>query len=205
MLSDLMRAYAYAQYADDDYIPAFIECYNVIAQEILTFMAEFGLPIYTMDNKSDALLDWIAEGVYGLKRPTLPMGITITTGPYNTNAYNTIAFNAEKTQGAKDYYTTTDDIFKRLMTWNLYKGDGADFNISWLKRRIMRFLNGANGVDVEIDNTYPVSIAYTGDSELTITITQSDTTTAGLLRAAILAGAAQVPFMYSYIINVVEG
>ena len=43
----------------------------------------------------------------------------------------------------------TDDVFKRILTWHFYKGDGKNFSVRWLKRRIWRFLQGANGTDFD--------------------------------------------------------
>jgi len=49
------------------------------------------------------------------------------------------------------------------MTWNLYKGDGKLFSTTWLKRRVMRFLLGVNGVDGAggngVQETYDVSVS----------------------------------------------
>ena len=69
-------------------------------------------------------------------------------------------FNAYKIVGPSNVTVTTDDIFKRIITWNFYKGDGKVFNIRWLKRRIMRFLYGTNGSAPNIDQTYQVSVTF---------------------------------------------
>lgn len=76
------------------------------------------------------LLDWVANGLYGFVRPML--------------------------QGA----LVPDDVFQRCITWAFYKGDGKIFNIRWLKRRIMRFLEGTNGTDPHVDQTYQISVTF---------------------------------------------
>jgi hypothetical protein len=79
---------------------------------------------------SGTLLDWIANNLYGYYRPTLGGALV------------------------------SDDIMQRCMTWQLYKGDGKTFNIEWLKRRVMRFLTGANGTDPGINQTYQISVTF---------------------------------------------
>lgn len=80
--------------------------------------------------QSGDLLDWTVNGLYGIPRPTLG---------------NMLA---------------TDDVYKRVVTWAFYKGDGKVFNIRWLKRRVMRFLEGTNGADPGVDQTYQVSVRF---------------------------------------------
>jgi hypothetical protein len=66
---------------------------------------------------------------------------------------------------------TSDDVFRRCITWNFYKGDGNTFNIRWLKRRIQRFLNGVNGTAPNIDNTYGISVSFGANNFVSIRIT----------------------------------
>jgi hypothetical protein len=80
--------------------------------------------------QSGQLLDWSVQGLYGIPRPTLG---------------NTLA---------------TDDVYQRVVTWAFYKGDGKVFNIRWLKRRIMRFLEGINGTDPGVNQTYQISVRF---------------------------------------------
>lgn len=53
-----------------------------------------------------------------------------------------------------------DDILKRALTWHLYKGDDKYFDVRWLKRRVMRFLDGINGTDQGTSTTYNVSVTF---------------------------------------------
>ncbi len=95
-----------------------------------------------------------------MTRPSLSSGKNRDVGPLNTWAYNAIGYNVRRLVGPSDVTVTSDDIFKRIMTWNFYKGDGRTFNIPWLKRRIMRFLLGANGSAPNIDSTDIVSVTF---------------------------------------------
>lgn len=76
------------------------------------------------------LLDWIANSTYGYYRPTLGGELA------------------------------TDDVFQRCLTWEFFKGDGTQFTIAWLKRRVERWLGGPNGVDPGVNQTYQVSVTF---------------------------------------------
>ncbi len=157
-LTKIVPSYPYQQYNDDEAIDAFFTAYNSLAQSYLDWFVQTPLPVYTNPAISGTLLDWVAAGLYGMARPTLSSGRNRTLGPYNTVAYNTLPFNVRKLIGPKNISFTTDDIFKRILTWNLYRGDGMVFNVRWLKRRIMRFLMGPNGTAPNVDNTSPISV-----------------------------------------------
>jgi hypothetical protein len=159
-LTELVPSYLYEQYQDDDDLQAFVGSWNSLAQGYVDWFAETYLGDYTSDAISGPLLDWIAEGIYGMSRPTLSSGANRDIGPLNTYEPNVLEPNQLKRIGPTNVTATTDDIFKRIMTWNFYKGDGNVFNIRWLKRRILRFLIGVNGTAPNIDQTYPVSVSY---------------------------------------------
>ena len=167
-LQQIIPAYLYQEYQDDPDLQAFWAAYNTLAQQYVNWFLQIGLPIYTGPLIVGPLLDWIAQGLYGIARPTLFSGKTKDIGPLNTWPLNSIAFNARKIVGPQTYYVTTDDIFKRVITWLVFRGDGKVFNIRWLKRRVMRFLNGVNGTSYAIDNTYQVSVSFGVDGEVTI-------------------------------------
>lgn len=157
-LEKTIPSYLYWQYNDDDNLLALVQAYNQMAQEYVDWFRTLNLPIYTGLN--GPLLDWVAEGLYGMIRPVLPSGVSKSIGAYNTLPYNTFQYNGYRLIGPSNIYVTTDDVFKRIMTWNFYKGDGTVFNIRYLKRRIMRFLNGVNGTDPGVDQTYQVSVTF---------------------------------------------
>lgn len=159
-LTKTLPAYLYQEYSDDDDLQAFVAAYNTLAQQFVDFFVSIGLPVYTGPAIVGSLLDWVGQGLYGLARPTLSSGRNQNFGPFNTAQFNTLTLNGLKVTGSPNVAATSDDIYKRILTWHLYKGDGKVFNIMWLKRRIMRFLSGINGVDGLFSNTYQVSITY---------------------------------------------
>jgi len=201
MQSAAIPAYVYQQYADDQDVQAFFANYNVAAQQILTWFATIGLPVYT--GLSAPLLDWVGVGLYGIPRPTLGNALV------------------------------SDDVYQRCMTWALYKGDGTLFNIRWLKRRIMRFLEGANGTDPGVNQTYQISVRFGSPNIVYINILggiaqitggaifngfafnteayngldldiqhYADTTLALILKEAIDARVVELPFQFDYIVSV---
>lgn len=169
-LTEIIPSYLYEQYADDDDLQSFITAYNGLAQQYVAWFATIGLPVYTGAGISGALLDWVAAGLYGMLRPALSSGRNRDLGPLNTYAYNALAYNRRRTVGPQNVTVTTDDIFKRIMTWNYYKGDGNLFNVRWLKRRIMRFLVGEDGLAPNVDQTYIISVTFGSQSVVSIRI-----------------------------------
>ena len=61
--SDTLKSYLYVQYNDDDDLQAFVEAYNALSQEIITWLAEANLPVYTGAPITGALLDWVATSM----------------------------------------------------------------------------------------------------------------------------------------------
>ena len=120
-LTKIIPSYLYQQYADDDDLQAFVGAYNTLAQQYLDWMNNINLPVYTSDTITGSLLDWVAEGLYGMERPALSSGQNRNVGPFNTYAYNTLGYNVHKIIGPTDLVDTSDDVFKRIMTWNFYK------------------------------------------------------------------------------------
>lgn len=173
VLGKIIPAYAYVQYNDDDAIQAFFSSYNDAQQYYLGWFVNAGLPVYT--GLSGSLLDWVAQGLYGLRRPVLEAVGSNIQGPYNSVVYNrdNYPYNASSPAVPSTFSTATDDIFQRILTWHLYRGDGRAFTLKWLKRRVLRFLKGANGIDVNVADTSQVSIGISGD---TVTINVSAVT-----------------------------
>lgn len=177
-LTEIIPSYLYEQYQDDDNLQAFIAAYNSLAQGYLTWFATIGLPVYTGLQIVGSLLDWVAGGIYGMTRPTLSSGRNRDVGPFNTYDFNAIPFDVRKNIGPSNVAFTSDDVFKRIMTWNFYKGDGNVFNVRWLKRRIMRFLIGTNGTAPNVDQTYLISVTF-GPGIIAIRITVGTRTITG--------------------------
>jgi hypothetical protein len=166
-LLNTIPSYLYQQYTDDDSLQAFVAAYNIMAQQYVDWFNYINLPIYT--GLSGALLDWVAQGLYGIARPALSSNKSRVRGPFNTAPFNTIAFNQSKRVGPTDVTATSDDVFKRILTWHLYKGDGKEFTVQWLKRRIVRFLFGVNGTDYN-GSTNGISVTFGVNSQINITL-----------------------------------
>lgn len=162
MLEDIIRSYLYTQYNDDDNIRAFVTAYNTMAKNIYDWMRTANLPIFVGGYNSGDQLRWIARGIYGVKPPVLASGRQLVIGSFNTFTFNSVPFNTRKVINQSEQVVVSDDLFKRIMTWNFYKGDGFYFTIPWLKRRIMRFLTGINGVDVVNDQHWSISVLFSG-------------------------------------------
>lgn len=186
-ITGIIPSYLYQQYNDDDDLQAFVDAYNSIAQEYLDWFNQVGLPIYTGTPISGDLLDWVANGLYGISRPNITSGITLHEGVLNTFTMNSIPFNQNVTISPPTSQPATDDVFKRVITWHFYKGDGKYFGVRWMKRRIARFLNGYNGTDVGTDQTYRISISFGLDNQVNITILSGVRT---IMSSSILNGGA---------------
>ncbi len=170
-LTATLPSYLYQQYTDDDSLQAFVIAYNQLTQEYVDWFNSINLPCYTQPQIYGLLLDWVAGGIYGIKRPVLSSGRPLVVGPYNTAYYNQrgAGYNTVERIGPLNVTATSDDVFKRIITWHFYKGDGKYMDVRWLKRRVARFLFGANGTDYE-GNTYQISVLFGDDGELNITI-----------------------------------
>lgn len=199
-LTKIIPMVLYEQYQDDDDLQAFVAAHNRLAQQYLDFFNSIQLPIYTNPLIAGALLDWVAENLYGMRRPVMFSGSHVGLGGYNTVELNFLAYNEKATTGVNRVDTADDDIFKRVMTWNLYRGDGTTFNVMWLKRRIKRFLIGEYGAAPPIDNTYEVSVTYGSRGVLNIKLPNVDM--AQILQEAIESGAVQLPFQYTYNVTI---
>lgn len=230
---DVIPSYAYYQYNDDDNIRAWFDSYNKIAQDYVSWFNGINLPVWVNPQLTGALLDWVAAGVYGKLRQTLPVGTALQQGPYGTYLYGQGLYGQYKSTPSGTFYETTDDIFKRILTWHLYKGDGNVINMRWLKRRIMRFLFGTNGADLGTDQSNQISVVIVGtvvNINMIVGIqtlksaamyggflygsmpygygasqTQSFTILPyyNILKAAIDAGVLELPFGYTYAVNII--
>lgn len=198
-LRNILAAYPYQQYADDDNIRAFFDSFNGLAQTYQDWFNGILLPIYTSPTIAGPLLDWVAQGLYGISRPTLPVGSSSSIGPWDTWQANSIELNSVVITGSVTTYIVSDDHFRRIITWHFFKGDGQHFCTMWLKRRIMRFLIGLNGTAPNIDQTYPISIQYPGSSTIAVKIDLSvdpriTQANAAIFQAAAQSGVLALPF-----------
>lgn len=244
MLTKTIPSYPYKQYDDDEDIVAWFTAYNNLVQDYVDWFNKVGLPIYTGESSLvfGPLLDWVGSGLYGFSRPVLPHGKQPSKGAINSTPINFLAINSTQLHLSSDVYVTTDDTYRRCLTWLFYKGDGKQFTIRWLKRRIARFLipTIAQGIDQErtvqnknIDQTYRISITF-GPTAKTVNINlineivviQSGPINVGVIngssinsgkfsaktfpkfrnaeifKAAIDNGILELPFSYSWVVNI---
>lgn len=192
-------AYPYIQYQDDDNITCWFDAFNIFAQGYLDWFNALNFPIYTQDPVSGPLLDWVATSLYGISRPGLPVSQgSPPKGSINSFAVNALPVNGFVAGNPDSYIEVNDDYFRRILTWNLYRGDGPGVSPPWLKRRINRFLFGINGRDVENNTTFYISILPTGVREWTIIIPAS--VASSIFKNAVTAGAIVLPFQIEWTI-----
>ncbi len=182
-LQQAVPSYLYDQYNDDDDLAAFVDAYNQLAQIYVDWFNQIELPIYT--GLSGALLDWVGQGLYGIARPTLYSNQSSSDGliSWDRIADFEIA-EFDIVNNITNLAVTDDDIYKRVLTWWFYKGDGKQFSAQWLRRRVLRFLYGADGGDYNAPGQN-VSVIF-GGGNLAITIVSALTTTTN---AGLIAGA----------------
>jgi len=196
-VESIIPAYPFVQYNDDENITAFFDAYNDLAQQYLDAFNNLNLPCWTSPMISGSLLDWMALGIYGQVRPSIDNQASKNKiGPYATVEYNVIPYAKLKNM-ATTQYSMPDDIFKRLLTWNFYKGDGFQFSIPWLKRRLSRFIHGANGIDPFLQNTFDISVSV-NNGVYVLMIPDYGDGVADFLVSCIQQGLAKLPFMYGF-------
>ena len=196
-----LKSYPYIQYQDDPNVAAFFDAYNQQSQANLDRNNALNLPNYLA--QSGDLLTWVGTSLYGQPRNALPSGRTTYEGLINTYQLNTLKLNARKEDTSGDAFTLTDPEYQAVIQWNNYKGDGFQFTIRWLKRRVMRFLAGiaeVSGIPTpNFDNTYQVSVGIVG-ANVTITLTNGPVplTLGPILQAAVASGLVLLPFQYAF-------
>ena len=226
-ITSTIRSYPYVQWSDDPDVGAFFAAYNELSQENLDEINSYQLPIYL--NQSGALLDWAASNIYGVFRPTLSSGGPRPIGPYNTAALNTDPYNGFKFISSAANYIADDVTYRAIIQWNTFKGDGVNFTIRWLKRRVERFLRGT----ILPDQTFDVSVKFTTDTDVLITVSESNrafsggalfgsmtlnefyfneidtvasehspTALARALKAAVNSGILLLPFQYTFTVQI---
>jgi hypothetical protein len=185
------------------------------AQGYLDQINALNLPIYS--SLSGALLDWVGENLYGQARQNLPQSLPFEIGPINTWIIDSILINGSRLVTPSGVVLVSDAAYIAILMWNNYKGDGFQFTLRWLKRRVARFLacyaapfvDGAgpflvSGVATpNPPHTYQISVAFTGATEITITIFAGlyPKTLAPVLAAAIQNRTLELPFQYTFVVS----
>lgn len=226
-LADIAPSYLYQQYADDSDLTAFVSAYNAICQGYLDGINQTPLGLYTSENISGVLLDWLATGIYGITRPYVSTITNSLTGAIGTYAIGTKAIGTQIRKQSGQSTALSDDYYKRVLTWFLYRGDGYRMNTQWLRRRVARFLYGANGGDIPFSDIYNVSVSQTsypaqtgaigtyavgtkaiGTSKVrqitvkhAITITVPPSTDAQIFNMLLLNGSLALPFQIKFTVT----
>lgn len=200
----IIPAYPFVQYNDDPNVVAFFTAYNALAQEYLTAFNTLTLPYWPGEKINGYLLDWIAEGIYGAKRPYLRISEgSIAKGTYNSVEYNTVPYAKLKSYQPGQTQYLPDEYFKRILLWNFYKGDGFQFSVPWLKRRIARFIHGRAGADPLLQNTFDISVtSHAG--VFSLTLPEYGDSIGAFLKTAIEQGLVNLPIIYSFNVTVNE-
>jgi hypothetical protein len=170
----VIPSYLYQEYSDDDDLQGFVAAQNQCQQDYVDTFNGLNLPIYTGPVVSNALLDWVGTGLYGMSRPALSSGLPNQIGPLNTWGPNwLIPLNGLDQITPGDIVITNDDLYRRILTWHFYKADGNYFSTRWLKRRVWRFLYGQDGKSPEVVGN--ASIADTEQISITIGVNRNIT------------------------------
>ncbi len=192
-LPAVVPAYVYVQYNDDPYVTAFFTAYNELAQGYLNWFNETPLPVWTSPSISGGLLDFIGTNLYDTPRPVISSESSSSSGAMATDPMATQAMASFILNTSGTAQSASDDLYKRVLTWVLYRGDGKQATIEWLRRRIARFLYGTNGSDIDVGLITNVSISdqgtqtvgaygtYAYGTQAYGTITQETYTSGGIL------------------------
>jgi hypothetical protein len=202
VLQQIIPAYIYQEYQDDDNLQAFNIAQNAYATQFLLWFNTLNLPIYTGGVVNGALLDLVGVGVYGIPRPSVTSGAVTSVDATASYVTGEAATASRKITSNEILQAVNDDVYRRVITWNFYKGDGFVFSMQWLKRRVYRFVFGPNGVSPVQDNTYPISITVSNNT-FTISVSDADQVIVSLLEALIQSQSVSVPFLYNYLVQYV--
>lgn len=161
-LQNVVPSYPFREYSDDPNIVAFFTAYNQLAQGYLTWVNQTPLGVYTSPNVSGPLLDWIGQGIYGIVRPSYAALQSAFLAGLASLPLATVAIAGNELLATGAGTLSSDDFYKRLLTWWLYVGDGRRFTIMTLRKKIARFIYGVNGTDVTVAQAQSISIAVSG-------------------------------------------
>lgn len=171
-LLQIPESYLYGEYNDDSDLRVTRKAFNEQAQAIYSWLVSTCLSDYRQDPVSGSLLDWVGLGLYGMtRRLVVPTSDPEVLSPWASGAWSTTTWAASLHPGEGTTIYLSDDLFRRSLTWNTYLGDGPVFTTTWLRRRILRFLNGPNGFDLNVSPLYgSISLAWTSRRSIRITL-----------------------------------
>jgi hypothetical protein len=197
-MQGIIPSYAYQQYSDDENILAFVAAYNALANGYLAWFNATALGVYTSPAIAGPLLDWTATGIYGIARPTLSSSTASSTGALNSHALDMLVLNGFYKTTSGTAVIAPDDIYKRVLTWHLFRNDGQIPSIPWLRKRVNRFIYGYGGSDASIDTLGNISLTLSGS---TLTITVPSGVVGTFFQQAVNNGILALPFQLSYTVS----
>ena len=197
-LQTIIPSYLYQEYADDQDLQAFVDAYNELAQGYLDWFNQTPLSVYTSPAVSGPLLDWVGNGIWGIPRPVFGSTSSKYVAALNTYPMNTLALNGSQMAGAGSAIPATDDYYKRVLTWYTYLGDGRHFTVPVLRKKVARFLFGANGTDITLSLANTVGVTASGSS---IAITLPNSPASPFFKQAFAQGLLPVPFQLSFTVG----
>lgn len=204
-VTQTIPSYLYFQYINDPDLPSLISAYNTITQNYVTWFNTVNLPIYS--GLSGALLDWIGLGIYGIARPVLSGSSATFQGQIASYTIDDVPISGLDKIQSKEVFQTPDDIYKRIITWAFYRGDGYNFSIPWLKRRIYRFIYGINGVDPGVVFTPEISVTFTETTPIptcNVVLTGTPGVVSSYLALAMEQNIFGLPFRFIYNVSIVD-
>ena len=161
-LQTTIPAYAYQEYIDDLNVVAFFDSYTNLSQGYLDWSNSTPLSVWSNPNISGPLLDWIGQGIYGIKRPVFSSLVRRFRAGLNSRPLNTQALNSGKLFESGTATQATDDYYRRVLTWWLYVGNGRQFNVEVLRLKVARFIYGVDGTDVTLAQAQTIHIEPQG-------------------------------------------
>jgi hypothetical protein len=184
-LTSVIPSYLYQEYTDDDDLQGFVEAQNLMQQNYVDTFNAINLPIYTGPIVAGALLDWVGRGLYGMARPVIGPEFKSLFGPLNTWGCNWLVpmwdqftpgmevvfgLNVLEQYDFENLTYSSDDVYRRVLTWHFYKGDGRYFNTRFLKRRVWRFLYGKDGKSPEVVPEFPNDNSIADTEQISVTL-----------------------------------
>jgi hypothetical protein len=181
----------YSYMADNKQYNAYIEVVNNEINGVVTELETLNAG-YLLDKNGD-LLDYLALGIYGITRPYIPLSsLTEDSGSWGQRRFLTrfLSFVAGAPPQSRKL---TDNEFKKLIQWLLYKGDCElkDYrvvNLSILKQKIAMFLDAS---------PYEISIIPTSNKNFLITLNKTNTL-AVIFRALLINNYLQLPSYFTF-------
>jgi hypothetical protein len=167
-------------------VQALVEVANSGFNAVIENLRNLNVGLY--NDKCCEWLDWFAAGVYGFKRPTIAIGDTVKAdGGWGSFGFGDHGWGYGALSSDPSFESVPDSIFIKIIQWHLYRADGYQFSIPWLRRRIQRF-TGETVVGITL-------------SSWTYTIELPNNKTTSYFKYLQAAGKLMLPEQYSYTVN----